>query len=37
MLREKIAAQEAILAKDRAILAAMEDQYGYVEEKKKVG
>ncbi|KAM3413728.1 ATPase inhibitor [Cercospora zeina] len=34
MLREKIAAQEAILAKDRAILAAMEDQYGHVVEEK---
>lgn len=36
MLREKIAAQEAILAKDRAILAAMEDQYGHVAEEKAV-
>lgn len=31
LLREKIAAQEAILAKDRAILAAMESQYAYVQ------
>ncbi|EME80816.1 uncharacterized protein MYCFIDRAFT_183155 [Pseudocercospora fijiensis CIRAD86] len=32
LLKEKIAAQEAVLEKDRAILAAMEDQYAHVVE-----
>lgn len=33
LLKEKIAAQEAVLAKDRAILAAMEDRYGHASER----
>ncbi|KAF7187102.1 ATPase inhibitor, mitochondrial, partial [Pseudocercospora fuligena] len=32
LLKEKIAAQEAVLEKDRAILSAMEDQYGHLVE-----
>ncbi|KXT18760.1 hypothetical protein AC579_8212 [Pseudocercospora musae] len=32
LLKEKIAAQEAVLEKDRAILSALEDQYGHVVE-----
>ena len=32
LLREKVVKQEEILAKDRAMLAAMEDQYGHVAE-----
>lgn len=32
LLREKIAAQEESLAKDRATLAAMEDVYGHISE-----
>ena len=36
VLREKIAQQEAILAKDRVILSAMEDQYGHQAEERRV-
>jgi ATPase inhibitor, mitochondrial len=32
LLREKVAKQEQILAKDKAMLAEMEDQYGHVAE-----
>ena len=36
LLKEKIADQEAQLAKDRAILNAMEDQYGHIAEERTV-
>lgn len=32
LLKEKIAQQEAALAKDKAILSTMEDQYGHIAE-----
>jgi hypothetical protein len=34
LMKEKIAEQEAKLAKDRGILNAMEDQYGHAAEEK---